>query len=186
MRAFPSRAHASANAFVYTTLPAKLARKILEQLNKAGPSKFVPETPRTIQEEDDRVERMYAEWIDAQNDAYDADLAIQGEHTVFGGREKQLTMGYVTHDACPGRGDDIEHVPCELCGPILAHKADGSAPLGQDPVSAGTAARGENKLTTSDFISTAFPEGLEDDDELDVIVMDFALDDFRACHDRGP
>lgn len=99
---------------MYTTLPAKLARKIVKQLNRAGASKFAPGNPRTIQEEDDRVERIYADWIDSQNDAYEADLATRAEQTVFGDRANDLTMGYVTHDACPGRGDDIEHIPCEL------------------------------------------------------------------------
>lgn len=55
--------------------------------------------------------------------------------------------------------------------------ADGSASLCQDPVSTHGIHSGAS-LTCSDFISTAFPEGLDDDDELDVIVMDFALDDF--------
>ena len=41
-------------------------------------------------------------------------------------------------------------------------------------------------LMPSDFISTPLPVGLQDDATIDVIVMDFALDDFRACHDRGP
>jgi len=105
---------------VYTTLPAKLARKIVKQLNRAGASKFAPQTPRTIHEEDARVERMYAEWIDAQNDAYEAVVATREGQTVFSGRGKELTMGYVTHDACPGRGDDIEHSPCELLWASLA------------------------------------------------------------------
>jgi hypothetical protein len=39
---------------------------------------------------------------------------------------------------------------------------------------------GCNPLTCSDFISTPFPTGLQGDDTIDVIVMDFALDDFCA------
>ncbi len=30
-----------------------------------------------------------------------------------------------------------------------------------------------------DFISTPYPEDMEDDEEIDVIIMDFALEDFR-------
>jgi hypothetical protein len=110
------QADGSANAFVYTTLPVRLARNIVKQLNEAGASKFVPDTPRTIQDEDVRVERMYTEWIDAQNDAFEAASAFDGDQAVLGGHAKDLTMGYVTHDACPGKGDDIEHIPCKSCG----------------------------------------------------------------------
>ena len=33
-------------------------------------------------------------------------------------------------------------------------------------------------LTRSDFIQSPFPESLKDDEELDVVVMSFTLDDF--------
>jgi hypothetical protein len=56
--------------------------------------------------------------------------------------------------------------------------ADTSASFCEDTVSAMRLL--ECQLTISDFISTPFPAGLNDDEELDVIVMDFALDDFRA------
>jgi len=58
---------------------------------------------------------------------------------------------------------------------------DGSASVGQNPVGFKPVLPC-NGLTSSDFISTAFPEELQDDDELDVIVMDFALDDFCTCN----
>jgi hypothetical protein len=37
----------------------------------------------------------------------------EGDQATFvSGKEKETrTMGYVTRDACPGVGDDIEHVP---------------------------------------------------------------------------
>ncbi|KAK1925880.1 putative vacuolar protein [Papiliotrema laurentii] len=143
-----------ANAFMYITLPGKIARKVLDQLNRAGASKLIPDTPRTIQEEDARVERIYQDWLDTQAAEYEREMSLSGgEQVVMGGKSEGglLTMGYVTRDACPGKGDDIEHTPLPRSR--------------QQP----------------DFISTPYPEGIADDELLDVIVMDFALDDFVAA-----
>jgi hypothetical protein len=97
----------SANAFVYTTLPVKLARQVIKQLNKAGASKLVPVKPLTISDYDQLVERGYKQWLDGQASAYE--IETDGRQKVFS--TSHLTMGYVTKDACPGRGDDIEHKP---------------------------------------------------------------------------
>jgi hypothetical protein len=44
-----------------------------------------------------------------------------GEQAVFvAGNNEIPTMGYVTRDACPGIGDDIEHVPGTSSLSILA------------------------------------------------------------------
>jgi len=101
----------SVNAFVYATLPVKLARQVLEQLNRAGASKFAPDEPRTIQEEDARVENIYTEWLDTQSTLHEAAQDLMNNDQVVLSKSKPLTMGYVTHDACAGRGDDIEHIP---------------------------------------------------------------------------
>jgi hypothetical protein len=86
---------------------------VLEQLNRAGASKLVPSEPRTIQEEDARVERIYDEWLATAAILHEESASmLSGHQVVFGGKEP-LTMGYVTHDACAGRGDDIEHTPRE-------------------------------------------------------------------------
>jgi len=106
----------SANAFVYATLPITLAEKVLEQLNRAGASKLAPIEPGTIGEEDGRVERIYNEWLDTAAVLHEESQSMmRGHQVVFGGKQP-LTMGYVTHDACAGRGDDIEHAPCECHG----------------------------------------------------------------------
>jgi hypothetical protein len=104
----------SANAFVYATLPVKLAEKVLEQLNRAGASKLVPSQPRTIQEEDVRVEKIYNEWLDTAAVLHEESQSMMGGHQVVFRGKKPVTMGYVTHDACAGRGDDIEHTPREF------------------------------------------------------------------------
>jgi alpha-beta hydrolase superfamily lysophospholipase len=99
---------------MYITLPGKIARKVLDQLNRAGASKLIPDTPRTIQEEDARVERIYQDWLDTQAAEYEREMSLSGgEQVVMGGKSEGglLTMGYVTRDACPGKGDDIEHTP---------------------------------------------------------------------------
>ncbi len=89
-------------------------------MNKAGASKFAPSTPRTIQEEDERVERNYQAWLEMQAEQYEQDQLTQtrqlrlGSVSDLSAKKEKLTLGYVTKDACPGKGDDIEHIPREL------------------------------------------------------------------------
>nr|XP_019012947.1 vacuolar protein [Kwoniella pini CBS 10737]OCF51728.1 vacuolar protein [Kwoniella pini CBS 10737] len=144
-------------AFVYVQLPAGLARNITEQMNKSGPSKLVPSQPSTTQEEEARVESIYDDWMaeqwkdhllsEEQDHLFDQDQMV-----IVNGRipKKPRTMGFVTKDACPGKGDDIEHYP-------VPHY--------------------DNQ---PDFIQTPFPD-VDDGEIIDVVSMDFALDDFLAA-----
>ncbi len=103
--------HASENHFVYVPLSASLARRIVEQLNLAGPTKLYSE-PSGPRGEDERVERIYREWLSNQWDEYALNRDTVEEQVAWSGR-RTPTMGYVTRDACPGVGDDIEHIPGE-------------------------------------------------------------------------
>jgi hypothetical protein len=113
-------------------------------------------TSVTSQQEEQRVDRIYRETMAEQWDLYAAQqLLIQESEAEmqFGARHRStntnldndgldadtddehsiragLTMGYVTRDRCPGKGDDIEHVPGELLrSPQSGQRADGSAIL---------------------------------------------------------
>ena len=59
------------------------------------------------------MERGYQEWLGKARDEYDQQQSERGQ-TILGQRQKGLTLGYVTQDECPGKGDDIEHIPREL------------------------------------------------------------------------
>ncbi|EIW67684.1 hypothetical protein TREMEDRAFT_33515 [Tremella mesenterica DSM 1558] len=144
------------NDFVYTRLPAGLAKRIHEEMERAGASKFLPSSPGYIEA---GVEDTYNAWMSEQWSSY------LFQHIKGGGTEQTAlesvsentpTMGYVTHDACPGKGDDIEHVP------------------------------GESSSRRSHFVSSTFPM-MNDEEELDVVVMSFSLDDFlTAVHTLDP
>ena len=70
-------------------------------------------------EDDLSVRREYDRWLADQREAYEAEYhALEGDEgarsgQVVLGRTKGLTPGYVTRDACKGKGDDIEHIPRE-------------------------------------------------------------------------
>ncbi|OCF57071.1 vacuolar protein [Kwoniella mangroviensis CBS 10435] len=147
--------------FLYVQLPAGLARNITEQMNKSGASKLLPSEPTTKSEEEDRVRRTYNEWMAEQWEDYltqggDDHLYDQVEsQRIFKDDESDIpkkprTMGFVTKDSCPGKGDDIEHYP-------VPH-------VGNQP----------------DFVQTPFPD-VNNDEIIDVVSMDFALDDFLAA-----
>ncbi|ODN81879.1 hypothetical protein L202_02229 [Cryptococcus amylolentus CBS 6039] len=148
--------------FLYTRLLAGLARNITDQMNRNGASKLVPSlTPSTPVEEEARVQRIYQDWMKEQ--ALDYELQQEetrlrtvgrGDQAVLGlegvSQAKPRTLGFVTKDKCPGKGDDIEHIP---------------VPFQAQP----------------DFVSSPFPEDMPDDQEMDVVCMDFALDDFLTA-----
>ncbi|WWD18629.1 hypothetical protein CI109_103082 [Kwoniella shandongensis] len=146
------------NAFYYARLSAGLARNITEQLNRAGASKLLPTVPSTKREEEQRVQATYDEWMRSQWEDYVesqgvVDIEFEGQQTVFSSAttvKKPSTLGYVTKDACPGKGDDIDHIPVPWSD------------------------------AQPDFISTPFPE-VDDDEDIDVVVMDFAMDDFLVA-----
>lgn len=105
-------------------------------MNRAGPSKFMPSASsqksdldlQKMRSEDDlAVRREYDNWLSDQREAYEDSVEYQknqveegGGQMIFGQNIKGhhgLTLGYVTKDACPGKGDDIEHIPCEFFQP---------------------------------------------------------------------
>ncbi|WWC88647.1 uncharacterized protein L201_003560 [Kwoniella dendrophila CBS 6074] len=147
------------SAFLYVRLAAGLARNITEQMNRSGASKFIPSQPTTKLEEEDRVRRIFDDYMAEQWEDY----LIQGGNDHLYDQEsnqmvlehgkipkKPRTMGFVTKDRCPGKGDDIEHYPVPF--------------VGNQP----------------DFIETPFPD-VDDEEIIDVVSMDFALDDFLAA-----
>ncbi|XAO21467.1 hypothetical protein I312_100218 [Cryptococcus bacillisporus CA1280] len=141
------------SAFLYTRLPASLARNITDQMNRAGASKLMSKSPMTPYEEEQRVKRIHDKWMYEQWQAYEREIAQEGDTQkvmVDKGKDKPSTLGHVTRDKCPGTGDDIAHIP---------------VPFYPDQ---------------PDFISTPFPSVAEDE-EIDVVCMDFALDDFLTA-----
>ncbi|KAK8858734.1 hypothetical protein IAR55_002963 [Kwoniella newhampshirensis] len=146
------------NKFYYTRLSAGLARNVTDQLNRAGASKLLPTVPSSQAEEEQRVRETYSEWMRSQWEDYVQLQAVEdgvkdGQQTVMSNgndAKKPSTLGYVTKDACPDKGDDIEHIPVPYSG------------------------------DQPDFISTPFPK-VDDDDMIDVVVMDFAMDDFLVA-----
>ncbi|WVQ83059.1 hypothetical protein IAT38_005197 [Cryptococcus sp. DSM 104549] len=143
--------------FLYIPLKASLARKITAQMNRAGASKLLPSTPTTPFDEEARVQRIHDAWMREQWDdcMRERGMLAGGEEGERGAQKtmmlpgKPVTLGYVTKDLCPGKGDDIEHIP---------------VPYADQP----------------DFVETKFPD-VEDDTIIDVVCMDFALDDFLAA-----
>ncbi|KIR36088.1 vacuolar protein [Cryptococcus deuterogattii CA1014] len=141
------------SSFLYTRLPASLARNITDQMNRAGASKLMSTSPVTPYEEEQRVKRIHDRWMYEQWQAYEREITQEGgtqKVMVDKGKDKPRTLGHVTRDKCPGTGDDIAHIP---------------VPFYPDQ---------------PDFISTPFPSVAEDE-EIDVVCMDFALDDFLTA-----
>lgn len=102
----------SENEFVYIPLPAGLARNLTDQLNRAGPSRMAPLVAPSMTE-DELVEQTYQEWLSSQWEEHIAGSGPHSEQTTFNSGKRLPTLGYVTRDACPGKGDDIEHIPGE-------------------------------------------------------------------------
>jgi hypothetical protein len=186
---------------VYTRLPADFALTITTEMNRAGASKLVQtrvgaefSIERMRYEEDLAVRRVYDAWVTEQWEGYEGpgvySFGSGEEQMVLGQRrdgrrgKKGLTLGYVTEDACSGKGDDIEHIPCELPyhSVHLWEMADIlSATLEESAVSRTYTPRSASKLIVrSDFSQT--PLDLSElsgaGEDIDVVVMDFALDDF--------
>ncbi|OCF37178.1 vacuolar protein [Kwoniella heveanensis BCC8398] len=153
------------SAFLYVSLPAGLARNITEQMNRSGASKLVPSPSTstspsqlyTKAEEEARVRRLHDEWVAEQWQDYLSQSGSDGmtlsgslDQVVFGVHDKPRTLGLVTKDKCPGRGDDIEHIPV----PFTPNQPD--------------------------FIESPFPD-VDDGEVIDVVCMDFSLDDFLAA-----
>lgn len=143
-------------AFLYMRLPAGLAEKITIEMNRAGASKLMNSPPSPDVDDDAYVRHVYQSWLAEQWDTFAAEH-LQGsgisdvEDVLMLARSdatKPHTLGYVTHDACPGKGDDIEHIPV----PIF--------------------------LDQPSFLQSPLPKGVRAEDEIDVVVMDYAMQDF--------
>jgi hypothetical protein len=101
-------ADVSASAFLYTTLPAGIAANLTDELNRAGASRFAPSS--IAQEEERKVDETYNQWM-AEQWFDHISAGDRGSQATFQVAKDGPTMGYVTRDSCPGKGDDIEHVP---------------------------------------------------------------------------
>lgn len=142
------------NRFVFAPLPAGLARNLTDQMNRDGTTKLAPSRPSSLYEADRAVDRTYGIWLDEQAGRWASERDGHGGQTRFSAAARKRSLGYVTHDACPGAGDDIEHRPLP-----------------------------RSRLARPDFISSPFPPDLDDTstDLVDVIVTDFALDDLLVA-----
>jgi len=93
-----------ADSFLYIpNVPSSIANQVLPALNNAGANER-----RAVLEERERelygrgyVDMIYGRWLEEQ----DARSGIERRAA------KNLTLGYVTTDSCPGVGDDILHAP---------------------------------------------------------------------------
>lgn len=102
-------------------------------MNRAGTTKFAPSpkasslqselgSKRLRYEDDLRVKREYDNWLAGQREEYEGSAeftyGMEGNQVVLGDNGRRgkhgLTLGYVTRDACVGKGDDIEHIPCKF------------------------------------------------------------------------
>lgn len=140
------------SAFLYTRLPAGVAHNITIEMNRAGASKLQPLSPS--EDDDAYVHKVYSDWLADQWERYEAEQLASSDAQVAFTATKPRTLGYVTHDACPGKGDDIEHIP---------------VPFSRQQI---------------DFVVSPMPD-VGPDDEIDMVVMDFAMDDFCEQCDPG-
>ncbi|KAJ7755792.1 Metallo-dependent phosphatase-like protein [Mycena metata] len=95
----------------FPDVPFEVAVKVLPALNGKGAERLWPSEREEGESREMRawrvereVEREYANWLeDMHRQYYDSERSatLQGE----------LTLGYVTTDACPGVGDDVAHLP---------------------------------------------------------------------------
>ena len=99
----------SASAFLYTALPAGIAANLTEELNRAGASRFASSS--TAEEVERKVDETYNQWMAEQWLDHISSAENGGNQATFRVTKDGPTMGYVTRDSCPGKGDDIEHVP---------------------------------------------------------------------------
>ncbi|KIR68685.1 vacuolar protein [Cryptococcus bacillisporus CA1873] len=141
------------SAFLYTRLPVSLARNITDQMNRAGASKLMSKSPMTPYEEEQRVKRIHDKWMYEQWQAYEREIAQEGD------TQKVMV------DKGKDKPSTLGHVTRDKCpgtGDDIVHIP---VPFYPDQ---------------PDFISTPFPSVAEDE-EIDVVCMDFALDDFLTA-----
>ncbi|KAG8693495.1 hypothetical protein FRC08_009082 [Ceratobasidium sp. 394] len=86
------------DAFLYFQAPAGVAKQVLDKLNAKGAAKREAEDPEAYGLGD--VDYRFNLW-----------RREQFEREYHERATKNLTLGYVTTDSCPGVGDDILHSP---------------------------------------------------------------------------
>ncbi|KAJ7167792.1 Metallo-dependent phosphatase-like protein [Mycena filopes] len=93
-------------------VPFEVAVRVLPALNGKGAERLWPDEEEEgdgsrqmrVWREEREVEREYTDWVQDMHRLYhtsERSAVAQGE----------LTLGYVTADACPGVGDDVPHLP---------------------------------------------------------------------------
>ncbi|KAI0776233.1 Metallo-dependent phosphatase-like protein [Trametes elegans] len=93
-----------ADSFLYLPdVPFAVARQVLPALNHAGANerRALEERERELYARGD-VDRRYRRWLEEMDRRSDG-LTRRAA--------KNATLGYVTHDDCPGVGDDVLHAP---------------------------------------------------------------------------
>ncbi|KAJ7506643.1 Metallo-dependent phosphatase-like protein [Mycena galericulata] len=108
------------NEFIYIPdVPFAAATAVLPALNRAGAERLWPEREggegegegesrqMRMWRQERAVERGYVDWLEDMHRRYYAQQQLEP----LAGAQGELTLGYVTTDACPGAGDDVPHVP---------------------------------------------------------------------------
>jgi hypothetical protein len=100
------RRGAAANSFKYIrSVPYSVVARLLDYLNLVGEHQAVP----SLHRDDASVERIYRSHLLQSYLEHEASLSFMSDDD----RKvvENLTWGYVTHDKCPGKGDDTLHKP---------------------------------------------------------------------------
>lgn len=136
-------------------VPYRHASQIVQRLNTQGPAS----ARATPQDEDMRVNAVYAQWT-KQSAAGARVETSAGE---------EVSLGYVTKDSCPGRGDDTEvRQACNEAGRCTLSPA---SPCQHSPIP---------YADQPDFVASPPSNNvtaLGPDDAIDVIFLEFALPD---------
>ncbi|KAJ7681208.1 Metallo-dependent phosphatase-like protein [Mycena rosella] len=101
------------NEYIYIPdVPFAAATKVLPTLNRAGAERLWPEQEgegetrqMRMWRQERAVEQGYVDWLEDMHRRYHA------RPPASAAAQSELTLGYVTTDACPGAGDDVLHTP---------------------------------------------------------------------------
>lgn len=159
---------ASKTVFLVTRMQAGFAKLIEPRMNENGATKLLPDPQvgsspvvgkegrdltdaeqfKLQREIQDAVDRGRDEARQEEWEEYLLDLAStsasRSQIPLGWSLKKPLTLGYVTKDLCPGRGDDVEHIPGEpsetraarSCADAYAVPHGGKQPLVFGPMEA--------------------------------------------------
>ncbi|KAF7335281.1 hypothetical protein MSAN_02338800 [Mycena sanguinolenta] len=120
------------NQYIYIpNVPFEAAMKVLPEMNRAGADRLWsgevdPEESRQMRvwRQERQVQDGYAKWVGHMHRLYhERSNAADAE---------ELTLGYVTADACPGVGDDTPHAPLPAYG-VPDFIASRAPDVGGDP-----------------------------------------------------